>query len=185
MTLPAGATETSQPFGFGSARGGVAVPSPIFGAAGQQSIARTLSIYLPEVYPIPDAQQFNPEGDIDSAVAQSDVLIPGTTVRVPNGNIAVIRGLSLYIDNMLTTTDVRFTLRFDGNPVNGFSNLKIFPRVAPSVANGFDSIIRVPNGAVITVTFTQVDGGSYKIGAAFSGWSWPITSGDRWTSLGY
>lgn len=185
MTLPAGATSISPPFGFGAGRGGAAVPSPIYGSRGEQQIARSLEIYLPDVLPIPEAQLFNVQGNVDSPGAETDVLIPNVTVQLPAGSIGVIRGLSIYVNDMLQTTDVQFTLRFDGNPVNGFSRLSMFPRLAPSVSNGFDTLIRVPMGVAITVTYTNVDGGVYKVGASFSGWSWPATSGDRWIGLGY
>jgi hypothetical protein len=85
---------------------------------------------------------------------------------------------------MLATTVVTYTLKINGAPVGGYSGLSIFPRVAPSISNSFDSFIRVPSGGKITASYTNTDGGTYVLGFAVSGWFWPEVSGTNWLKQG-
>lgn len=187
MTLPAGATQVSPPFGFGAGEGVVPVPSPIARGVGGERLAipRALYVFPPEIYPIPEAQIFNPLGSTDTTVAETRA-IPGASVKINAGFSGIIRGVVFYVDNILTTSVLSFSVLVDGVAAQGFGNVVIFPRNAPSVSNSFDAFIRVPqNAQLVTVTFTNGDGGSYKVGAALSGWQWPTSSGDRWISTGY
>lgn len=172
-------------WGIGTGHGGAPVPSPLGLPNGGAMIARQLVIYPPEIYPIPDAIEFNLEGDVATVIVQAGITIPNVTVQLGAGYIGIIRGFSIYIDDMLATTDVRWTLLLNGQPAPGYGNLRMFPRVAPSVSNGFDAFVRVPDGNLITVVFSNVDGGTYRVGAAISGWMWPKSSGERWIASGY
>jgi len=155
------------------------------GAPGGPSVARSLQVYLPEVFPIPAATEFNVVVSKASAGAETNVDI-GIVLDLPQNNIGIVRGVSLYINNMLTTTNVTWTLRFNGAPVPGYNNLSIFPRAAPSVANSFDSFVRIPQGnpMQVRVTYSNIDGAAYTVGAALSGWFWPITLGNLWIQQG-
>lgn len=179
MTLP-----VAPPFGMGKG-GAPPFASPASGAAAGGYVAtRTLNLPLPELVPIPSAQEFNPEGHVDSSGIQSNIALPNIDVNVPNGSIFVIRGVSLYINNMLDTTDVRWSVVVNGNPVPGWANLTLFPRIATFVGNNFDSMIRGSGQAKIQVIYTNADGGSYKIGAALTGWYWPLTADQQWKNGG-
>ncbi len=179
--LPAG-----TPFGFGrgggTGSGGVVTPPNLVNA--QARMGRELGIYLPEVFPIPDAKEFNPLGSIGTAAVQANVAIPNATVDVPASNLFVIRSFSIYITNMLATTNVTWSLLVNGQPVQGYLGVSIFPRVAPSISNTFDCFIRGRGFATISVIFSNGDGGAYTVGASFSGWFWPEASDGRWKSSG-
>lgn len=177
-------TPQGNVWGMGSGHGGAPVPTPLGLTEDAGLIPRTLMIFPPEIYPIPDATEFNPLGSRSTIVAETQ-LIPGAAVTLPKNFIGIIRGYSIYIDNMLTTTNVIYTLLIDGNPAPGYGSLTMFPRAAPSVSNGFDAFVRIPDGATVTVKFQNMDGGSYIVGASFSGWFWPKAAGDRWIGGGY
>lgn len=175
VTLPLGPV-----WGLGNgARPPVGAPSAA-GPGGLPYASRSLELPLPEITPIPDAREFNPEGDVDTSIVQLNIDIPNCTQVVPVGNLYVIRGVSIYIDNMLTTTNVTFSLLANGVGVAGWTNLKMFPRAAPFVGNNFESMIRGQGEVTLKMVFSNIDGGSYKVGAALSGWLWPLTSDQRW-----
>lgn len=153
---------------------------------------RTVPVYLPEVFPIPDAVEFNPSGSISSNGATTLTItfapsISDGLLKLPGQNVGIIRGFSIFITNMLTSTDVEYTLLVNGSPAGGYGSIKMFPRASAFVGNSFDTFIRVPDGATIGVTVKQNDGaaaGSYVFGAAISGWYWPVASGQRWLTAG-
>lgn len=182
-SAPGFALPVSPPWGVGRGGGAVAMPPQLSGQvpAGPPS----LQIPLPEVLPIPDAREFNPLGSIGSAaVTANPTLITGTSFNVPDSCLAVIRSVTLYITNMLTTTNVTWSLMVNQTSPQGFNNITIFPRATPFVSNGFDSMIRIDGPAVISVVFNNIDGGAYTIGASFSGWFWPEASDARWRQFG-
>lgn len=147
------------------------------------TIGRQLQVYLPEVYPIPSAVEFNTSVSKATAAAETNIDI-GLTVQLPESNIGIVRGVTIEITDMLTTTNVTWSMLFNGAPVPGYNNLSIFPRSAPFVSNAFDSFVRVPQGVKITFNYTNTDGGTYTIGAAVSGWFWPQSLGNLWVQHG-
>lgn len=151
--------------------------------SGGPAIDRTLQVYLPEIYPIPAATEFNILAQKATTIVEAGVDI-GLTVDVPPNNVAIIRGVNLYISDMTTATNVSWTVTLNGAPAQGFNNLSIFPRNSPFVSNSFDAFVRVGQGIKIRVVYTNTDGGSYTVGAALSGWWWPQTLGEQWIRSG-
>ena len=174
-----------NPWGYGNgAGGGAAVRTPLDPPGSGPVITKAIQLYLPEIYPIPEAQNFNLVGSAASVAPETGTVLAGCTLQLPANNVGVIRGLALYIDNMLTTTNVTWSLVVQNGVPQGFGNLSMFPRNATFVGNNFDILVRVPVGANVQVIFSNIDGGSYTVGAAISGWFWPVTSGDRWLAGG-
>lgn len=179
----------SKPWGFGGGGPNAAAPALPFApdvAGAVSAVSRNLEIPLPEVFPIPDAQIFNAEVDQASSVAGQTFVLdfaPGP-VSILAGYYAVVNAFTVYVQNMLVTTNVLFTLLQNGTPVNGFNNLKIFPGNSPRISNTFDAPIRFTGATTLQVKITNVDGGNYVLGAAVSGWQWPISSDRRWKSAG-
>jgi hypothetical protein len=147
-------------------------------------LPKVLNIPLPWLEPIPDAQFFNVMGQFDSVGAQTGTFITDAAFTLGKGSVGVLRSFTVYVNDMLQTTDVRFTLMIDGGPAPGFGRIKMFPRVAASVANTFECMIILPAEAKVDAYFTQVDGGTYKVGVAYSGWEYPESSGMRWMAKG-
>jgi hypothetical protein len=147
-------------------------------------LPKVLNIPLPWLDPIPDAQFFNVMGQEDSVGAVTQEFITGASMTIGKGNIGVLRSFTVYVNDMLPTTDIQFTLMVAGGPAPGFGQIKMFPRTAASVANTFECVIFLPTEAKIDAYFTQVDGGTYKVGVAYSGWQYPESSGRRWMAKG-
>jgi hypothetical protein len=148
-------------------------------------VGRDLSLPLPEVFPLPDAQLFNSELQQTTNAPQTLFSLPFTPAVVfLAGYYAVVTSFTIYIQNMLATTNVLFTLLYNGTPVQGYNGLTIFPGASPRVANTFDAPIRFTGAGTLTVTIQNIDGGTYLVGAAVSGWQWPITSDRRWKNSG-
>ena len=173
-------------FGLGNGRGGGAggIVYPPDVEQHLENVGRTLSIPLPEVFPIPDARVFNAECQQASAIAQTFVLGFTPAVEIPAGYYGIVTSFTIYVQNMLATTNVTFSLLSNGNPVQGFAPLTIFPGASPRAANTFDTPQRFTGDVTLTVSITNGEGGSYLLGAALSGWFWPIASDRRWKSAG-
>lgn len=189
ITGVGGPTDLLAPYGKGSGQNVCATcGAPGGGTSNDPThvhrVSRALQVYLPEVYPIPDATNFNTLGSVNSAGPQSNILLPGASVQLPKANTGYIRSVSINIANMLQTTNVTWTVFINTSPVPGFTNLSIFPRVADGVTDEFDCVIRVSQGALVTIRYSNLDGGTYGIGASLSGWYQPLQSAARWTALG-
>lgn len=170
---------------WGLGRGGVgsgAVLSPL--ASGLNPASLTVDIPLPEVFPIPDAKEFNPSGTIATAAVQLGVAITGATIDIPPANLVIIRGLNISVANMTILTNVTFTILYNNAPIQGYSGISIFPRVTPFIENGLESFIRLKGPGTVQVVFSNIDGGPYTIGAGFNGWFWPEASDARWRLTG-
>lgn len=173
------------PWGFGSGGQPVVIPPSSLGQGGTIPVTgSSLQLPLPEVLPIPSAKEFNPLGQKATVGAENNTVITGTVLDIPDSTFGVIRGVSLYITNMLTTTNVVWSLIVENATPQGFNQLTIFPRAAPFVSNGFDSMIRFNGPARIQVIFSNLDGGAYTVGASFSGWFWPTGSDAIWRRFG-
>jgi hypothetical protein len=175
----------SRPWGFGGG-GGVAQPLPVspdVGASGQD-VGRELSLPLPEVFPVPEAQLFNAELQRASIIAETFTLGFTPAVTILAGYFAVVNSFTIYVQNMLATSNLLWTLLANGVPVNGYTGLTIFPGASPRAANTFDAPIRLTGAQTLSVSITNGDGGTYLLGAAISGWQWPISSDRRWKTSG-
>lgn len=134
----------------------------------------------PEIFPIPDARGFTLFDTADLTGVNSTATPAGLTLQLTDGYSAVIRAVSLDLNDVSATTDVRYAIRVGGAAVIGYDVLRHFPRVAASVSKDFDAFIVVPDGRKVDMIFTNVDGGAHKMGAQLVGWQWPTASGKRW-----
>lgn len=155
-------------------------------------LPQEVSVWPHELYPIPDAQEFNPSGSVSITGGPTTTAIPiapqvgpdANAILLPNGNTGIIRSVLISITNMLTTTVATFTVFVDGAPVAGYSALSMTPRVAPYVSASFDCMIRLPNKAKVTASATVTDGGTYVCGIALGGWYQPQSSIVQWYRRG-
>lgn len=149
-------------------------------------VGYVLALPLPWLTPMPGAQQFNQEGDKTSVAPENNITITGISVDVPQGFRCRISSVSTYIDNMLTTTNVVWSVLVNSAPsgVAGFQILKMFPRLAPFVGNTFDSFLLIQGPATLTMVYSNIDGGNYIIGGALSGWIWNSALESQWKNNG-
>jgi hypothetical protein len=184
LTFPPGGLPISEPWNVPKQPGRGVILPPNVGAGGP--IGRSLFLPLPEDSPIPTATEFNILGSIQgTGIVAAKTLITGATFNVPEGSLGVIRNVTIYVTNMLATTSISWFLQIDnaGGP-QGFNPLTMFPRVASSVSNSFDAKIRLTGPCVVSMFYTQADGGINVIGGSFGGWIWPVTADQRWKTTG-
>lgn len=143
-----------------------------YGAVGAPQVIA----FPPEIYPTKDAQTFGPTGTIVTGAGP----VAATTVTgpfvLPINMVAVVREVTLNVNNLLTTSLVSFALRFNEAPVPGYDNLAIAPRAAASVAISYPPesvLVRIPDGATIDIAVTVLDAGSYQVTANYRGWWYP------------
>ncbi len=167
----------------GRGRGGGA-GAPARSAIGRAGRAADVVVFPPTVQRPPSAKDFNPLDFVSGLDAGGSPVRPaGLQVEIPSANVAVIRSLTLNINDMVPTTDVVWRLLFDGSPVQGWSPVTIFPRNAASVAVSWtpeETFIPVPEGADIAVELEVRDTGSYDVGASYHGWWYPQVVASRY-----
>lgn len=164
---------------------GPPVPGAPFAAqTNAGSLQQIMTLFLPEERPIPGATIFNTLGQQATAVVQAGVLIAGAGIIIPAGSIARLDSVNLYATNLLPTSALTFTVLQNGAAIQGLTNVGIFPGTAARIAENFSLLVRISNGATLTVVFSNADGGAYLVGAALSGWFWPESLGRLYQQQG-
>lgn len=113
-------------------------------------------------------------------LAQTIATSPATypnAFQVPENNVAVIRSVSLLVNNLLIDSDITWTLRFNGVGVGGWDALTVAPRAAGSLEvsfTPFETFIPVPEGALIDWVSRVVDAGTYQVSVTTHGWFYPV-----------
>jgi hypothetical protein len=142
--------------------------------------SRSLLISPADVFPIPGAQEFFRSADFSSPAA-GFVSPAGLQLQLPPGTVARIATFAYGLINMTTTTNLTWALLIGGVPASGYEARRIFARNLPAITVQEDAYIRVPAGARISVTLTNVDGAAYTAYAAFAGWMYSEADALRWT----
>jgi hypothetical protein len=151
---------------------------------GTNASTPVLSIYLPEVFPIPAAFEFQQFGQLNTAVAGVS-FFPTAALQLPPHYQGIIRTVNIFVGGAggtTFTTDQLWTIYINGAPVPGWVNRTLFGRTASSLEQAFDAFIRIPDGSVVTASNNNVDGGSYTVGIWFTGWYWPVVGGQQWVA---
>lgn len=131
----------------------------------------------------PDGLEFNGDANVSPGAGPVTVIPAGLLVTLQRGYVGVIKDVSFVVNNMLATTNVRFALRFNGSPVQGWDNMTVLPRIAASASNTYDRlVIRIPDGARVDWAITVVDAGVYQLGVQYHGWSVSKRTADRYGS---
>lgn len=122
----------------------------------------------------PEAADFTACGRVAGLTsAAGQTVLTGSTVQIPANNVPVIRSLTLEVNNLLSTSDIDWRLRVNGNPVEGWAPLTVFPRSAATITVAYgpeETFIILPEGALIDVTAQVHDAGTYDVGAHLHGW---------------
>lgn len=128
-------------------------------------------IFPPEIYPIPGARLFTPEGNATVSNAAVTTLV-STTVQ--SSEIGVIRSLVFVLNNMTLATVASFAILYDGVPTD-YGPVTYTPRLASVLLDSRDVVIRIPPNVTtvsIAVTIGATDPNSYLVGATLGGWCW-------------
>lgn len=150
----------------------VGQPAPSFNPAdiGAQA-ARVLQI-------IPWWETKPPQGTDFLQVQKTIALAAGAgstvellTFALPAESYGVVKGVSIFADATTTSTDVNWTLRFNGGPVPGWDNLTTFPRAASNLSIDYGGTVVIPPGTRVSVTAQNGNAsGPWNIGALVAGW---------------
>lgn len=162
--------------GAGAGPGGL---PPGFGAPVPPRTQRQLQIRLPEDSPIPSAISFSPS--VTFASAGAGTTGPLVVTQLPGNSIGVVQVIEVDILNLLQTSAISWSFLVNGAPAPGFNNITIFPGSVPRVSKVLDELtLRVPQGATLSMTFTNTDGAAYPVvGMSYYGWFWSLAA-DRW-----
>lgn len=136
----------------------------------------SMVVFPPEIYPPKEAQSFNVVGTAALGPGPTALTLIAGPLVLPTNMVGVVREITLVVNNLLTTSLVTFSLRFNQGPVPGFDNLFIAPRAAASVSVSYppESVLqRVGDGTTIDIAAVVADGGTYQMTATFRGWWYP------------
>jgi len=129
-----------------------------------------------------EAQDFSRTGTVVGLTAAAGAtVLAGSVFDTPVDSVAWIRSVGVLINGMATTTDVRWAVRQNGVPVQGWDDIRIMPRNAGSVGLSFlpeETFIEVPASRAIDIVVQVFDGGSYQLSGQYHGW-WYSTSVER------
>ena len=129
--------------------------------------------FPPSFAPPPGAQDFQRTGRSTVNGPGTTTILGNTTFRLPRGSVGYIRSLTFDVNALSVTTDIEFSLLFNGAPVPGWTNLALFPRAASSASLAYgpeETYIWVPDGQTVSLEVTVIDGASYLIGGQYHGW---------------
>ena len=110
-------------------------------------------------------------------LGNTPVILPGSAFQLPDARAGVIRSFGIQVNNLLLTSQIFWTLKFGGSPVQGWSNLTLFPTPVPFFGENYgpgETVIQVPEGSQIEVEVNVLDAGTYQMGVAYHGWHVPM-----------
>jgi len=152
-----------------------------FGTPGQQLDGQgkplPQEVRFPDHYTPPaDANTFTKTDFYASAGNDSNVGVlatPNLVIALPQDSVGVLRDFSRYVNDMVATDSIFWTLRINGNAVPEWSKRIMFPRVAAFASSSDDPYILLPPGAIVDVLIENGTVTAHKIGGSFYGWYWP------------
>lgn len=150
---------------------------------GPLPVSAALQYYLPEIFPIPGASEFDRFTHINSPGAGT--LTPAALqLRLPQGNIGIIRVITAGVDNMTIATRISFRIRINQGVVQGSAGaFQLFAGAAARVTGSADVFVRIPAGSLVDLAIVNTDGAAYDVGAGYSGWFWADALGRAWRGL--
>lgn len=155
--------------------GGSAPPAaPDFWTGG-----RSLTVFPPDFFPPPGAQEFYSSVDFSSPGAGTTTPA-GLVTQLPPGSSGIIRVVGYGVINMTTATNLTWEILLNGAVVPGWAR-RIFARNLPAVNVSEDAYIRVPDGAQISLALVNTDGAAYTVNGSYSGWRFSTADALRWT----
>ena len=144
----------------------------VSGSLGGQGAAQ-FSVSAPWVERPSSATDFQLQSTLVARTSANTPAIFPELVQIPQGNVAVIRSVALLANNLLVTSDLRWTIRTDGVPMIGWNRITIPPRAAGSVEVSYgpdETYAHVAEGRLIDVQFEVIDPGSYQVSVSLHGW---------------
>lgn len=105
----------------------------------------------------------------------STVVSAGSRFQLPQSMVGWLQTFSLYVLSQTPLTSATWTVRIDGAPISGLSNVQNPPGTANLVLVTRDTLqIRIPNNATVDVLITNNNvNGPWTVGARLIGWYHP------------
>lgn len=131
-------------------------------------------MFPPHLYPPDDATEFTLTAVVALAGPANEVQAPAEVELTTNeGELGVVRVITLFIDAPVAATDVRFRFRLDGKGVEGYEDLRIPGRAASSIERTIDAAIRLKPNSKLSVLIANIDGAARRAAVTISGWTYP------------
>jgi hypothetical protein len=147
----------------------------------QTTVPSSRQLYLPDVYPIPTAIEFEFAGTVATVGANVQTFIPGTLFDLPAGYIGLIHTFNISVLSVMTlATNQQFSILINGAPAQGYAGRTFAGRAAQNFERSFDCALRIPNGGIVSIVNTNVDGAAYTVGADVTGWYMSVADVTRW-----
>lgn len=161
-------------------------PSGMYGYGSREQLLGTKHqlaqiVFPPWIYPPPNAGHYVYRV-VDATVGPGPVTVElnavtatlGTSVfQIPNNNFGIMRSFNLNVNNLLATSDIVFSILVNGGAIQGHDELRVFPRAAASVSEGFspeETVLPLPEGARVSFRVTVTDAVAYQLGISWRGW---------------
>lgn len=138
-------------------------------------------IFPPWVYKLPMSVDYNK--NVFSSIlplGAGSTIVP-VSFQIPPTFVGYQQIFGIYILTPTALTDITFSLRINGGPVEGWDNIAFPPGVANFVVQNFSGLqVNLPDGANVDVLVTNNNAqGPWTVGAKISGWYHPYTEEQR------
>jgi hypothetical protein len=128
------------------------------------------------IYEYPSAQDFTAQAVNFAAAANTTTTATGFTFTCPSQNVAVLRQVTVTVQNILAASDVRWSLTKNGAPVPGWTQVSIAPCAATAIIIPYnDMVVRLAQGDVLGASITETGGNAYTCTISGAGWFVPVS----------
>ncbi len=123
------------------------------------------------LYEGPGAQDWYAKALNFTAVGNATTVVPGFSYIVNTNNVAVIKTLTMTVQQSTAAINLTMTLLLNGAPISGWNGIAFPPILATGISRGFSGmIVRLPENGVLTAQFTEVGGTNWTCSFDASGW---------------
>ncbi len=138
-------------------------------------------VYPPWVFKFPMSQDYNRNLFTSVLAAAVGATVIPVEFTLPPTFVGWQQIFGIYVLSPTALTDITFTLRVNGGPIEGWDNIRPPPGVANFIVQNFSEIqVRVPNSGRIDVIVTNnAATGPWTVGAKIAGWYHPETEEQR------
>lgn len=131
----------------------------------------TLQVFPWYLYEYPSAQDWYAVALNFAVPATGTTNVPGFTFTVNPQNVAVIKQLTMTVQNSLATIDLRVRLLINGAPVSGWNGIAFPPVAATGVIVPFNGMnIRLKETEILTAQFIEASATAWVCSLSASGW---------------
>lgn len=174
---------SNTPSDIRAAREAVGLPFQPAGNAPSEGAPFSRQVPAPWISKFPSSRDFN-RNDFSltlPAVAGFELTSPLLRVQIPGGTVGWVQIFGLYVLTPTALASVRYALRVNRAPVEGYDNIDTPPGVANFIVQNFSDIqIRIPNGGLVDIAITNLNGnGPWTVGGKIAGYFHPKTEEDR------